>query len=124
MWRSLQLLSSLLLLLSLCVVHVEAQASQVQVPDCLPAAKANWNWVRALFSDHCERSMTLWTPRHTTASNRALVQQLATLPQNAPTVVRSPLFFAHFPRQSHEGGGEHRIHDPATYSRESLHGPN
>jgi len=41
MWRSLQLLSSMLLLLSLCVVLVEAQ---VQVPDCLPAAKAHWNW--------------------------------------------------------------------------------
>lgn len=31
----------MLLLLSLCVVLVEAQ---IQVPDCLPAAKANWNW--------------------------------------------------------------------------------
>jgi hypothetical protein len=31
----------MLLLLSLALVLVEAQ---IQVPDCLPAAKANWNW--------------------------------------------------------------------------------
>ena len=36
----------MLLLLSLGVLLVEAQ---VQVPDCLPAAKANWNWVRVPF---------------------------------------------------------------------------
>ncbi|KAH9030975.1 hypothetical protein EDB84DRAFT_1493765, partial [Lactarius hengduanensis] len=34
-------LSSMLLLLSLAFVLVEAQ---IQVPDCLPAAKKNWNW--------------------------------------------------------------------------------
>jgi hypothetical protein len=34
----------MLLLLSLSVVLVEAQQAQIQVPDCLPAAKANWNW--------------------------------------------------------------------------------
>jgi hypothetical protein len=101
MCHSLQLPSSLLLL-SLCVALVEAQSSQIQVPDCLPAAKANWNWVRALFSDRCERSMTLWTSRHTTASNRALVRQLATSLQNARTVVRphyfSPIFHVNLMR--------------------------
>lgn len=37
----------MLLLLSLGVLLVEAQ---IQAPDCLPAAKANWNWVRVSFT--------------------------------------------------------------------------
>ncbi|KAI9455002.1 hypothetical protein BJY52DRAFT_692191 [Lactarius psammicola] len=41
MWRSPLPFSSMLLLLSLAFVLAEAQ---IQVPDCLPAAKANWNW--------------------------------------------------------------------------------
>jgi hypothetical protein len=76
----------MLLLLSLCVVLVEAQ---IQVPDCLPAAKANWNWVRVPFTVLCDRSMTLWIAnRHTTPSSRPLVQQPATWPQNAAMAVR------------------------------------
>ncbi|KAH9035495.1 hypothetical protein EDB85DRAFT_1943676 [Lactarius pseudohatsudake] len=41
MQRSALPLPSMLLLLSLAFVLVEAQ---IQVPDCLPAAKKNWNW--------------------------------------------------------------------------------
>jgi hypothetical protein len=102
MWHSLQLLSSMLLLLSLSVVLVEAQQAQIQVPDCLPAAKANWNWVSVPFAGLCDCSMTSCNAnRHTTPSSRPLVQQPATWPQNATMAVRL-LFFADSSRKSHE----------------------
>lgn len=89
--------SSMLLLLSLASVLVEAQ---IQVPECLPAAQATWNWVRVQDSFIIECLIT--ASRHTTVSNRALVQQPATSPHNATTAVR-PLF-TNSSHQTHEKG--------------------
>ncbi len=80
----------MLFLLSLAFVPVLVKA-QINVPDCLPAAFAVWNWVRVPFAFLPECS-TNWRNlnRRITALIRALVQQPDILPQNATTAVSSP----------------------------------